>query len=94
MVIHKLIDDSPDPVRLGGIGQVVADRIELETGSESRVTVLGHLQRGGSPTFFDRILATKYGVAAARMAHAGKFGMMAAYARGQNGSGKPSMRQR
>ncbi|HQC51248.1 MAG TPA: ATP-dependent 6-phosphofructokinase, partial [bacterium] len=46
MVVRKLIKDSPDPIRLGGIGQVVADRIELETGIESRVTVLGHLQRG------------------------------------------------
>ncbi|HPW45130.1 MAG TPA: ATP-dependent 6-phosphofructokinase [bacterium] len=83
MVVRKLIKDSPDPIRLGGIGQVVADRIELETGIESRVTVLGHLQRGGSPSFFDRILATKYGVAAVRMAYAGKFGTMAAMREGR-----------
>ncbi|MGB5850041.1 MAG: ATP-dependent 6-phosphofructokinase, partial [Ignavibacteriaceae bacterium] len=50
-----------DPIQLGGIGKVVADEIEKNTGRETRVTVLGHLQRGGSPTPFDRILATKFG---------------------------------
>ena len=50
-----------DPIRLGGIGKVVADNIEKNTGRETRVTVLGHLQRGGSPTPYDRILATKFG---------------------------------
>jgi len=73
MVVREVIKDSPDPLRLGGIGQAVADHIERETGHESRVTVLGHLQRGGSPSFFDRILATRYGVAAARLARAGEF---------------------
>lgn len=74
MVVHQVIKDSPDPLRLGGIGQVVADRIERDTGHEARVTVLGHLQRGGSPSFFDRILATRYGVEAARLAKANNFG--------------------
>lgn len=76
--VREIIKDSPDPIRLGGIGQKVADCIERETGHESRVTVLGHLQRGGSPTFFDRILATRYGVAAARLAKANDFGKMVA----------------
>jgi len=65
-----------DPVRLGGIGEMVAKRIEDETGVETRVTVLGHLQRGGSPTAFDRILATRFGAAALQAASAGEFGVM------------------
>jgi len=63
--------------RLGGIGQVVADYIEKQ-GFESRVTVLGHLQRGGSPTPFDRWLATRYGAAAVRLAAKGVFDRMVA----------------
>jgi ATP-dependent phosphofructokinase / diphosphate-dependent phosphofructokinase len=65
-----------DPVRLGGIGELVAKRIEDETGVETRVTVLGHVQRGGSPTAFDRILATQFGSAALQAASAGEFGVM------------------
>jgi phosphofructokinase-like protein len=66
-----------DPVRLGGIAEVVAKRIEDETGLETRVTVLGHVQRGGSPTPFDRILATRFGAVALQAASRGKFGVMA-----------------
>lgn len=76
--VKEYIKDSPDPLRLGGIGKRVADYIEKKVGHESRVTVLGHLQRGGSPTFFDRILATRYGVAAVRLAEKKKFGQMVA----------------
>ena len=61
--------------RLGGIGQVVGEYIEKQ-GFESRVTVLGHLQRGGSPTAFDRWLATRYGAAAVRLAARGGFDRM------------------
>lgn len=61
---------------LGGIGNVVAREIEQRTGFETRVTVLGHVQRGGSPSAFDRVLCTWYGVAAATAAHDGDFGMM------------------
>ena len=67
-----------DPVQLGGIGEVVARKIEDNTGRETRVTVLGHLQRGGSPTPFDRILSTKFGVEAIELAAQKKFGRMAA----------------
>jgi 6-phosphofructokinase 1 len=67
-----------DPVRLGGIGEVVAAKIEENTGRETRVTVLGHLQRGGSPTPFDRILSTKFGAFAIELADARKFGRMVA----------------
>ena len=65
-----------DPVRLGGIGELVAKRIEDETGVETRVTVLGHVQRGGSPTAFDSILATRFGAAALQAASAGEFDVM------------------
>ena len=64
--------------RLGGIGYKVSEYVEKETGSEARVTVLGHVQRGGSPTVFDRWLATRYGAAAVRTAAEGKFGHMVA----------------
>ncbi len=64
--------------RLGGIGHVVGRFVENVCGAEARVTVLGHLQRGGSPTAFDRWLATRYGAEAVRLAAAGKFGNMVA----------------
>lgn len=67
-----------DPVQLGGIGKVVADKIEEMTGRETRVTVLGHLQRGGSPTPYDRILSTKFGAYAIDLAANKKFGRMVA----------------
>ena len=67
-----------DPIQLGGIGKVVADNIENNTGRETRVTVLGHLQRGGSPTPYDRILATKFGAFAISLAAKKRFGKMAA----------------
>lgn len=63
-------------VRLGGIGELLAAEIERRTGFETRVTVLGHLQRGGSPTAFDRVLGTRYGVKAVDLIHEGKSGMM------------------
>jgi ATP-dependent phosphofructokinase / diphosphate-dependent phosphofructokinase len=76
MVVSKVVKDSPDPIRLGGIGNRVADDIEKLTGIETRVTVLGHLQRGGRPIPYDRILSTRYGVAAAELVNEEKFGMM------------------
>ena len=65
-------------IRLGGIANLVADQIERRTGIETRVTVLGHVQRGGTPTPYDRVLSTRYGVAAADAAHDGAFGTMVA----------------
>jgi 6-phosphofructokinase 1 len=67
-----------DPVQLGGIGKVVADNIEKNTGRETRVIVLGHLQRGGSPTPYDRILSTKFGAFAIELASKKNFGKMVA----------------
>jgi 6-phosphofructokinase 1 len=65
-------------VRLGGVGAQLAELIEAKTGFETRVTVLGHIQRGGTPTAFDRVLATRFGVHAADMVARGDWGMMAA----------------
>lgn len=65
-------------VRLGGVGDQLAREIEDRTGYETRVTVLGHIQRGGSPTARDRVLATRYGLKAADLVEAGDFGKMAA----------------
>ncbi|MDD5658987.1 MAG: ATP-dependent 6-phosphofructokinase [Actinomycetota bacterium] len=62
--------------QLGGIGNVIAREIEKRTGYETRVTVLGHLQRGGRPTAFDRILATRIGIKAVDLIHEGKFDYM------------------
>ncbi len=64
--------------RLGGIGDALASEIEGRTGFETRVTVLGHVQRGGTPTSRDRILATRFGLKAADLVEAGEFGRMAA----------------
>ncbi|WP_066635644.1 6-phosphofructokinase [Desulfolucanica intricata] len=76
MVVQKHIEDSPDPIRLGGIGNIVGIEVEKGTNMETRVTVLGHLQRGGSPTAFDRILATRYGNKAVHLVANGRFGEM------------------
>jgi 6-phosphofructokinase 1 len=65
-------------VKLGGIGDYLAKEIERRTGFETRVTVLGHIQRGGSPTAFDRILGTRFGVKAVELAEKKEFGKMVA----------------
>jgi 6-phosphofructokinase 1 len=64
--------------RLGGIAYQVAEEIQQHIDLEIRVTVLGHVQRGGSPTPRDRVLATRYGLKAADLVHEGRFGQMAA----------------
>jgi 6-phosphofructokinase 1 len=77
---------SVDPfghARLGGIGTWLADEIERRTGFEARITTLGHVQRGGTPTAFDRVLATRYGVAAVAAVHDGAFGQMVALQAGE-----------
>jgi 6-phosphofructokinase 1 len=63
-------------VRLGGVGEMLAEEIEKRTKFETRVTVLGHIQRGGSPTAFDRVLGTRFGVKAMELVLAKKFGYM------------------
>jgi 6-phosphofructokinase 1 len=64
--------------RLGGIANILAEEIEQRTGFETRVTILGHIQRGGTPTAFDRVLATRFGVAAIDAVHDSAFGEMVA----------------
>jgi 6-phosphofructokinase 1 len=76
VVIQRIVQESSDPVRLGGIGLVLAEQIEKMTGLESRAVVMGHLQRGGSPTPFDRILATRLGTKAIDMVEREEFGFM------------------
>lgn len=78
MVVQRFVEGSPDPIRLGGIGNQVADEIGRFSGKETRVTVLGHLQRGGSPTAFDRILSTRFGVKAVELLASGQFAQMIA----------------
>ena len=78
MVLQSGEKDAFGHVRLGGIGQLLAEAIEERTGFETRVTVLGHIQRGGTPTAFDRILATRFGVAAIDAVHDGASGQMVA----------------
>src|ERR1700735_4373897 len=70
--------DSFGHVRLGGVGQMLADEIEKRTSKEARCTVLGHIQRGGTPTAFDRVLATRFGVHAVQAVHDEDFGVMVA----------------
>ncbi|MEE8491037.1 MAG: ATP-dependent 6-phosphofructokinase [Acidimicrobiia bacterium] len=74
----ELAIDSFGFKRLGGVAYPIARELERLTGFEARVTVLGHLQRGGTPTAHDRVLATRFGIAAADLAAAGKFGTMIA----------------
>ena len=70
-------------VRLGGIANQLAEAIEERTGFETRQTILGHVQRGGTPTAFDRVLATRFGVAAIDAVHDGAFGQMVALQAGE-----------
>jgi len=76
IVVHKIVADSTDPVRLGGIGYKVGNEIEKTTGLETRVTVLGHIQRGGSPIPSARSLATSYGAEAVELVMRRRFGRM------------------
>ena len=76
--IYQQSRDPLAPRRLGGVGQWLADELGKMTGNEIRVTVLGHVQRGGTPSPFDRILSTRFGAAAVRAVAEGKFGHMVA----------------
>jgi phosphofructokinase-like protein len=76
MVVQRMVEDSTDPVRLGGVVYRIGHEIEKRTSLETRVTVLGHIQRGGSPTAYDRILATCFGSQAMDLVMAGRFGRM------------------
>jgi 6-phosphofructokinase 1 len=77
-VVYSSEVDEFGHVKLGGVGYFLGKEIEKRTGLETRVVMLGHLQRGGSPTAFDRILATRFGIAAIDLVKDGKFGQMVA----------------
>lgn len=76
IVVQEEKLDSFGHVRLGGIGQILCNLIEEKTGFETRVTVLGHIQRGGTPSAFDRVLGTRFGVETVNLIKAKKFGYM------------------
>lgn len=77
VTIKRMVDDPTMGTRYGGVANVVADQIEATTGIETRTVVLGHVQRGGKPSAFDRLLCTRLGVEAMHMVHRKEFGMMA-----------------
>ena len=79
--VRAMVSDSPDPVRLGGVGKVLELQLQQSLTSEVRTTVLGHMQRGGTPTAYDRNLATMFGSYAAAMVADGHFGHMVALQR-------------
>lgn len=81
--VARRIETSPDPIRLGGIAKYIAEQIEDETGVESRYTILGHTQRGGTPIPSDRVLATLLGSHAMTLLREGKAGRMVAIQKGQ-----------
>lgn len=76
VVVNRIAEDDDDPIRLGGIGNKLGDDLEKLIGIETRVTVLGYLQRGGRPVPYDRILSTRFGVEAVELVHKEKFGNM------------------
>jgi 6-phosphofructokinase 1 len=76
IVIQRIVKESSDPIRLGGIGFVLGEQVEKMIGLETRTVVMGHLLRGGSPTPFDRILATGLGAKAVDMIEDKRFGYM------------------
>ncbi|MCL2382699.1 MAG: ATP-dependent 6-phosphofructokinase [Oscillospiraceae bacterium] len=87
MIVKKVVDGGKglDNIRLGGIGEKVASDLEELIGLEARNTVLGYVQRGGTPTAFDRVLATKYGAKAMELALEGKFGTLVTLKNGKLG---------
>jgi ATP-dependent phosphofructokinase / diphosphate-dependent phosphofructokinase len=78
VVIRQIVKNSPEQVRLGGISFMLGKQIEDATGIETRQVILGHLQRGGTPTPTDRVLATRLGTKAMELVEAGQYGYMAA----------------
>jgi phosphofructokinase-like protein len=83
MVVSQVVADSPDPLRLGGVSQVLAHQITERTGLESRATVLGHVQRGGTPCAYDRVLATLFGHHALKLAADGEYNRLVVMQQGK-----------
>ena len=75
-MVDRVVRESPDPIRLGGVSEVLADQIAHRTGLECRATVLGHVQRGGTPSAHDRVLATRFGHEAIGLVMSRSFGYM------------------
>ena len=78
VTVKRVVDGSPEPMRLGGCSQLIANQIEKESGIECRIAVLGHLQRGGTPSAYDRLLATEFAVKAVELVAAGQYNKMVA----------------
>ena len=78
LAVAHTVAGSPDPLRLGGVAERLRAQLQPQLSAEVRTTLLGHVQRGGTPTAFDRVLATRFGVAAAELAAQGRFGRMVA----------------
>ena len=83
VVVNRVVHESPDPIRLGGVSEVLAEQIAACSGLECRATILGHTQRGGPPTATDRVLATQYGHYAAELLMSGTHGRMVAMQEGR-----------
>jgi phosphofructokinase-like protein len=83
LVVRETVDTSPDPIRLGGVSDYIAEEIKRNFAGEVRTTILGHVQRGGTPTAFDRVLATGFGSYAAALVRAGQWGKMVAFRENQ-----------
>ncbi|MBK9121271.1 MAG: 6-phosphofructokinase [Phycisphaerales bacterium] len=82
-IVEKIVHDSPDPVRLGGVATVLAEQLADKVHRETRATILGHVQRGGTPVAFDRVLATHFGYKAVDMIAHGEWNHLVVYQRGE-----------
>ena len=83
VVVDRIVHESPDPIRLGGVSEVLCDQIAERTKLECRATILGHVQRGGKPTAHDRILATQFGHHAMELVISGQLNRLVAMQKGQ-----------
>ncbi len=83
MIVDHIVENSPDPIRLGGVGKFIANEVEKLSGLDTRSIVLGHIQRGGSPTPVDRILATQFGYEAFKLLDSGQFGRLVVRQKGE-----------
>ncbi len=81
--VGTMTDDPVEPMRLGGISQILARQIQERTGTECRATILGHVQRGGTPVAFDRVLATQFGAEAVKLVTTGQWDRMVVWQKGE-----------
>ncbi len=81
-VVDRVVQDSPDPIRLGGVSEVLCDEISRRTHLEARATILGHVQRGGTPIAADRVLATEFGLSATRLLAEGRLDRLVVWQKG------------